>query len=125
MNKVYTKQITDQELKKKLIDAGYFGEKPEITGTLPEGKRDYYRRHGLSDKIDEEILVGDVLDWLRESYGVNVIVEPYRDKSGIMYCGKIVDLNTGSGKLWEGGDDFESILMSTISGALEEWGLIG
>ena len=120
MNKVYSKPI-DSTLRKELFDAGYFGSKPEITGTKKKKKRDYYRRTGLAESSinNENVLVCDVLDWLREELGKSVTVDPYRDQDEIKYCGKVVDINTGAGMIGYSSSDFETALVSTIHDALK------
>lgn len=124
MEKVYSKPI-DGILRKEIFEKGYFGELPEITGTLPEGKRDYYKRAGRdineSSAAEVKVTIGDVLDWLRESAGKNVSVEPYRDAEGTKYCGKVVDINTGLGSISYASEDFETALVSTIHDVLKEW----
>ena len=97
---------------------------PEITGTIPEGKRDYYKRAGRDmteagvDK--EDVTLGDVLDWMREN-GKYVSVDPFRDEDEIKYCGKVIDLDTGLGQIGYASEFFETALVSTIFDVLKEW----
>lgn len=123
MEKIYTRQV-DSITRKLLFDLGYFGEKVEVTGKTPEGKRDYYKRTGWNfsesgaDKVD--VRVGDVLDWLRTAKNKHISVDPYRDVEGnFMYCGKIVDIMTCSGEITYASESFDSALGMAIIEALK------
>lgn len=123
MEKIYTRQV-DSITRKLLFDLGYFGEKVEVTGKTPEGKRDYYKRTGWSlsesgaDKVD--VRVGDVIDWLRTAKNKHISVDPYRDVEGnFMYCGKIVDMLTCYGEITYASESFDSALGMAITEALK------
>lgn len=126
MNKVLSKKVSPVILE-KLKNCGYFaGEgisSTPITGSIPEDKRSFLIRSRSSWYAEETEVpsISDVIDWLREIKNILVVIDIcLNSEEEVLYYGKVVNINTMTSKLDYSSPDYESVVYSAISKALEE-----
>jgi len=124
MNKVLSKKVSPGVLE-KLKNCGYFagGTSKPITGSIPDDKRSFLIRSRSSWYAEETEVpsISDVIDWLREIKNILAVIDVcLNSDEEVLYCGKVVNMNTMTSKLDYSSPDYESVAYSVISKALEE-----
>ena len=126
MNKVLSKKVSPVILE-KLKNCGYFAgggiSSTPITGSIPEDKRSFLIRSRSSWYTEETEVpsISDVIDWLREIKNILAVIDIcLNSEEEVLYCGKVVNMNTMTSKLDYSSPDYESVAYSVISKALEE-----